>query len=92
MLSRCAVFAGGFSLEAAEHGCAGAEAGEADILDLLDGLVRKSLVQVDRSGPVVRYSLLETFRQFGEEQLEAMGEGEAARNRHAHYFAAGTRG
>lgn len=91
VLSRCAVFAGGFSLEAAEHGCTGAEAGEADVLDLLDGLVRKSLVQVDRSGPVVRYSLLETFRQFGEEQLRAMGESEAARNRHAQYFSAHSR-
>jgi predicted ATPase/DNA-binding winged helix-turn-helix (wHTH) protein len=90
-LSRCAVFAGGFSLEAAEQVCTGAEAGEADILDLLDGLVRKSLVQVDRSGPVVRYGLLETFRQFGDEQLKAMGESEAARDRHAHHFAGESR-
>ena len=88
VLSRCAVFAGGFSLEAAEHVCAGTEAGEADILDLLDGLVRKSLVQVDHSSPLARYSLLETFRQFGEEQLKAMCESEAARDRHAQYFAA----
>ena len=91
VLSRCAVFAGGFSLEAAEHVCTGAEAGDADILDLLDGLVRKSLVQVDRSGEVVRYGMLETFRQFGEEQLKAMGESEAARDRHAHYFVADSR-
>ncbi len=91
VLSRCAVFAGGFSFEAAEHVCASAEAAEADILDLLDGLVRKSLVQVDRSGPIVRYGMLETFRQFGEEQLRAMGESEAARDRHAHYFAADSR-
>ena len=91
VLSRCAVFAGGFSLEAAEHVCAGAEAGEADILDLLDGLVRKSLVSVDRSDAIVRYSLLETIRQFGEEQLTAMRESEAVRNRHAQYFAADSR-
>jgi tetratricopeptide (TPR) repeat protein len=85
------VFAGGFSLEAAESVCTGAEVGEADILDLLDGLVRKSLVQVDRSGPAVRYSMLETFRQFGEEQLKTMGESEAARDRHAQYFATDSR-
>ena len=91
VLSRCAVFAGGFSLEAAEHVCAGAEAGEADILDLLDGLVRKSLVSVDRSDAIVRYSLLETIRQFAEEQLTAMHESEAVRNRHAQYFAADSR-
>jgi predicted ATPase len=91
VLSRCAVFAGGFSLEAAEQVCAGVETCESDILDVLDGLVRKSLVSVDRSGPVVRYSMLETFRQFGEEQLKAMGESEAARNRHSQYFAADSR-
>jgi predicted ATPase/class 3 adenylate cyclase len=91
VLSCCSVFAGGFSLEAAEQVCVSAETAEADILDLLDGLVRKSLVSVDRSGTVVRYSLLETFRQFGEEQLTAMHESEAARNRHAGYYAADSR-
>ena len=59
VLSRCAVFAGGFPLAGAEHVCTGVEACESDILDLL---VRKSLVSVDRSGNVVRYSLLETIR------------------------------
>ena len=87
VLSRSAVFAGGFSLEAAERLCAGGEVNDAGVLDLLDGLVRKSLVAVDRSGDVVRYSLLETMRQFGEDQLAAMNESEAARNRHAQYFA-----
>jgi predicted ATPase/class 3 adenylate cyclase len=91
VLSRCAVFAGGFSLEAAEHVCTGAEAGLADILDLLDGLVRKSLVSVDRSGEVARYSLLETIRQFGEEQLAMTQEIEAVRRCHAEYFAADSR-
>jgi predicted ATPase/class 3 adenylate cyclase len=91
VLSRCAVFAGGFSLEAAEQVCAGAEAGEVEILDLLDGLVRKSLVSVDRSGDMVRYSLLETIRQFGEEQLAATQEIEAVRRCHAEYFAADSR-
>jgi predicted ATPase len=87
VLSRSAVFAGGFSLEAAERVCAGGEIDEAHILDLLDGLVRKSLVAVDRSAGVVRYSLLETMRQFGEDQLAAMRESDAARDRHAQYFA-----
>jgi predicted ATPase len=91
VLSRCAVFAGGFSLEGAEHVCAGAEVNGADILDLLDGLVRKSLVSVDRSADVVRYGLLEAIRQFSEEQLVAMGESEAARDGHAQYFAADSR-
>jgi tetratricopeptide (TPR) repeat protein len=58
-----------------------------DVLDLLDQLIRKSLVTVERSGNVVRYGLLETIRQFAEEQRTAMGEGEAIRIRHAQYFA-----
>jgi predicted ATPase len=91
VLCRCAVFAGGFSLEAAEHVCAEVEASESDILDLLDGLVRKSLVSVDHSGAIVRYSLLETIRQFGEKQLTAANESEAVRTRHAQYFAADSR-
>lgn len=88
VLARSAVFAGGFTLEAAEHVCARDDIESADILDLLDSLVRKSLLTVDRSGEVVRYGLLETIRQFGEERLAAMGESEAARDRHARYFAA----
>jgi predicted ATPase len=87
LLSRASVFAGGFTGEAAERVCAGAEVEAFDILDLLDSLVRKSLVTVERSGAVVRYGLLETIRQFGEEQRAALGESEAVQLRHAQFFA-----
>ena len=50
-----------------------------DVLDLLDSLVRKSLVTVERSSDIVRYGLLETIRQFGEEERAAIGESEAIR-------------
>jgi predicted ATPase/class 3 adenylate cyclase len=83
LLSRLSVFAGGFSLEAAEQ--VGGE--DADVMDLLDSLVRKSLVTTERAGNEVRYGLLETIRQFGEEQLGESGEAEAVRARHARYFA-----
>lgn len=86
-LARAAVFAGGFSLEAAEHVCAGGPVEAFEILDTLDSLVRKSLVIVERADTGIRYSLLETIRQFAEEQLAALGEVEAARTRHAEYFA-----
>lgn len=87
VLARASVFYGGFSLEAAERVCAGGEIADADILDISDSLVRKSLVTVERSGSRIRYGLLETIRQFGEEQLVATGEAEAVRIRHAEYFA-----
>jgi predicted ATPase len=87
LLQRCSVFAGGFDLESA---CAVAGFDDVDdyaILDLLDALVRKSLLVVDRSAERARYSMLETIRQFAEEQLVASGTAEQVRTAHAQYFA-----
>jgi predicted ATPase len=88
LLARCSAFAGGFTLEAVEHACSGSGVEAADVLDLLDSLVRKSLVTSERSGETMRYGLLETIRQFAEEQLAAAGEAETARRRHAEFFVA----
>jgi predicted ATPase len=85
LLDRCSVFAGGFDL-------AGAQA-VADLndkfatLDLLDALVRKSLLVADRSSGHIRFSMLETIRQFAEEQLVHSGHANGARSAHARYFA-----
>jgi predicted ATPase len=86
LLARCSVFAGGFDLPAV---CAvfGA-ADEFATLDLLDALVRKSLLIADRSAEQTRFLMLETIRQFAEEQLVASGDAQAARTAHARYFAA----
>ncbi len=87
LLERCSVFAGGFDLESA---CAVAGFDDSDdyvVLDLLDALVRKSLLVADRSAGRTRYSMLETIRQFGEEQLVASGEADQARASHARHFA-----
>ena len=73
LLARCSVFAGGFDLPAA---CA--VAGSDDdfaTLDLLDALVRKSLLVADRSSGRTRFSMLETIRQFAEEQLVGLRRG-----------------
>jgi predicted ATPase len=77
LLTRCSVFAGGFDLPAA---CAVADCGD-DLatLDLLDALVRKSLVVADRTSERTRFSMLETIRQFAEEQLVARGEASESR-------------
>jgi predicted ATPase len=87
LLDRCSVFAGGFDLQSA---CAVAGFDDTDdyaILDLLDALVRKSLLIADRSSGRTRFSMLETIRQFAEEQLVARGEATAVRAAHARYFA-----
>src|SRR5262249_10279535 len=83
----CSVFAGGFDLQSA---CAVAGSDDSDeyaVLDLLDALVRKSLLVVDRSAGRTRYSMLETIRQFAEEQLVASGAAIEVRIAHARYFA-----
>jgi predicted ATPase/class 3 adenylate cyclase len=88
LLERCSVFAGGFDLESA---CAVAGFDELDdyaVLDLLDALVRKSLLIADRSSGRTRFSMLETIRQFADEQLVARGDAAETRTAHARYFAA----
>ncbi|WP_231988805.1 adenylate/guanylate cyclase domain-containing protein [Mycobacterium sp. 1274761.0] len=86
LLERCAVFAGGFDLESA---CAVSSfTDEFTTLDVLDALVRKSLVTADRSSGHTRYSMLETIRQFAEEQLAARGEADTVRSEHSRHFAA----
>jgi predicted ATPase/class 3 adenylate cyclase len=85
LLNRCSVFAGGFDLTAADAvGCFGDEYAT---LDLLHALAHKSLVSVDKSAQRTRYSMLETIRQFAQEQLVASDEVDDARTAHSRYFA-----
>lgn len=86
LLERCSVFAGGFDIQSA-CAVAGPEYDEFAVVDLLESLVRKSLVTVDRSEKTARFSMLETVRQFAEEQLASGVAAEAVRNAHARYFA-----
>ncbi len=81
LLARLSVFAGGWTLEAAEAVC------DAD-LAALGSLVEKSLVQAtDSPGGEPRFSMLETVRQYAFERLLASGEAEPTRRRHAAHFA-----
>ena len=87
VLERCSVFAGGFDLQSA---CAIAGSDDRDeyaILEVLDALVRKSLLLAVRSGGRTRFAMLETIRQFAEEQLAANGAAEEVRAAHARHFA-----
>jgi predicted ATPase len=84
LLRRLAVFAGGWTLRAAEAVGAGGRVDTTDVLDLLTQLVEKSLVEFDAEG--ARYRLLETVRQYAQERLDASGEGELARTRHVAFY------
>jgi predicted ATPase len=86
LLDRCSVFAGGFDLQSA-CAVAGSDQDEFEVLNLLDALVRKSLLVADRSSGHARFSILETIRQFAEEQLVARGEASQIRAAHSRYFA-----
>jgi len=57
------------------------------VLDAVGSLVRKSMVVANVGEDVTRYSMLETLRQYAEEQLVALGEADTIRLRHADYFA-----
>lgn len=82
------VFAGGFTLAAAESVCGEELAAAAGILDLVSRLVDRSLVQVepDAAGGETRYRLLEILRAYGATHLEQRLEADRARARHASWL------
>jgi predicted ATPase len=86
MLDRLAVFAGDWSLEAAERICAGDGIDKHDVLGLVGRLVDTSLVVADVEGTAARYRLLETIHHYAEERLEGAGDRDNARHRFAAYF------
>lgn len=87
VLDALAVFAGSFSLDAAEHVCTDAAGGSAGVLDAIGQLVAKSLLIADlQDGSVTRYRLLETIRQYASEKLAEDGAAERVRQRHLEYF------
>jgi predicted ATPase len=88
LFRRLGVFAGGCTLDAAAV-CAGTGGLPLDILDGLGALLDKSLLRrEDSPGGEPRFQMLETVREYALEQLEASGEAELLRRRHALYFLA----
>jgi predicted ATPase len=87
LLARLAVFAGGATLEAAETVCGGEGIDPDAVFELLAALVARSLVVAEEHGPHTRYRLLETIRQYAQEHLEAAGQAQQWRARHAGYYA-----
>jgi len=85
LFRRLSVFAGSFTLTAAEGVTGGDEVDGHDVVDLLGSLVDRSLVVAQDDG---RYRLLETLRAYGLERLAESGEEEPVRQRHLDWFAA----
>jgi predicted ATPase len=84
LLRQLSVFAGGWTLEAAEAVC---ESGDMPVLDGLMNLVDHSLVIFGHDANQQRYMLLETIRQFASQQLQQAGEEHDVRAKHARYYA-----
>src|SRR4029077_4727752 len=85
--ARLCVFAGSFELDAVEAVCTDDIAGD-EMVDLVSGLVDKSIVVRHEGGTVARYRLLEAIREFGLERLNEAGDGPALRMRHLQWYAA----
>ena len=88
LFRRVSVFAGGFTLAAAEVVCADVGLEHDDVLEVLSRLVEKSLVVMRERNGEARYHLLEMIRHYGREKLEESGETQALRRSHADYFLA----
>jgi predicted ATPase/DNA-binding SARP family transcriptional activator/DNA-binding CsgD family transcriptional regulator len=90
LFGRLSVFAGGWTLEAAEAVGAGEGVGEDSVLELLWNLVNKSLVvaEAGTQEPAARYRMLEPIRQYASEKLMEGEEGGQVRRRHATFFLA----
>lgn len=86
LFARLFVFAGSFDLDAAHWVCGADNAEEDDTLELLAGLVDKSMVIVRSATDRTRYGVLETLRAFGRERLREQGIDARYLARHAVYF------
>jgi predicted ATPase/class 3 adenylate cyclase/Tfp pilus assembly protein PilF len=85
---RLGVFSGPWYLAAAEGICGADGTDEADVLDLLAGLVDRSLVVAEEGPAGTLYRLLETVREYALGRLREAGEEDAARLRHRDYYLA----
>src|SRR5262249_3870536 len=99
LFRRLGVFVGGWTIEAAEAvttlnvqtACPEPAEGveRSDALDGLESLLAKNLIRHAAAGEgEPRFTMLETIREYALERLEAQGEAEALRKRHAAYYLA----
>ncbi len=87
LFDRLSVFAGGFTLDAVGAVCFDGEDDGIATLETLMALVDKSMVMTQRGVGRIRFTMLETLRQFGQEQLDQSGDSETLFRRHADHYA-----
>lgn len=83
---RASAFSGGLDLEAAEAVCAGHGIDRDEVVELITGLVEKSILVREEHAAAVRYRLLETIRQYGRERLAESGQTARLQRRHRDYY------
>ncbi|HEY1293505.1 MAG TPA: LuxR C-terminal-related transcriptional regulator [Chloroflexota bacterium] len=86
LLARLAVFAGGWTLEAAEAVCADEDARAVDVLNHLGSLVNKSLVVAEEHAQIVWYRFLDPLRAYALEKLNASGDAQRVKSRHRDWY------
>jgi predicted ATPase len=79
---RVSVFAGGFTLDAAEEVAGGTGGPGAGVIEALEGLVSRSLLELDHERPEPRLRMLEPVRQYAAERLQQAGERDEIVRRH----------
>jgi predicted ATPase/DNA-binding CsgD family transcriptional regulator len=87
-LARSSVFAGSFELDAAAAVLHGDGIGRDDVLDLIAGLVERSLLQVGELDGRARYRLLETIRVYAGQRLSELDDPDRVRGRHLEFHVA----
>jgi len=85
LLRRLSVFAGSFALDAALDVCC-FDSDPSEGVELLAGLVSKSLVNVDAGGAALRYGLLDTTKSYGGKRLEVSGEAQVLAERFSQFY------
>ncbi|MEV5557355.1 ATP-binding protein [Nonomuraea wenchangensis] len=84
--ARLSVFAGDFELDAARFVCSDGRLPSEDITDLVTGLVEKSVLLIRSNHAGVRYKLIDTLAEYGDEWLDKLGQREQMRQRHLEYY------
>ncbi len=84
--ARASVFSGSFDLAAAEHVISGDELVSSDVLGVIDSLVDKSVLSREDDDGSVRFRLLETVRQYGQQKLAEFGASTAVARRHRDWY------
>ncbi|MGW4639519.1 ATP-binding protein [Sphaerisporangium sp. NPDC004334] len=84
--ARLSIFSGDFELEAARYVCASEDLPAENVMDLIAGLVEKSILLSSNERAGVRYRLIDTLRHYGKEWLDKLGETDRVRRRHREYY------